>query len=552
MYHLPMSSDNHHKGVVEKKVVLKQTSADHDCELNPSTIADAAATKRGLKSQHAQMIALGGVIGTGLFVGIGGALSRGGPLFTLLAYVFITLLVYGVATATGEMNSYLPVSGGTVATFANRFVSRSFGFTLGWVLWYIFTISVPAEINAAVFVLDYWDTPLHDGVWIAIIVATVILCNFLPVSVYGEVEFWFASTKVIAILGLLILSAVLFFGGGPSHRPLWFSNWDKPGPTKPYILDGDAGRLVAIITTTTLSVYAFAFAPELLVVTSGELESPRANIPRATKRYFYRLVLFYILGALAVGIIVPSNHPDLLSGGSGAAASPWAIGIREAGIGILDDIVNGVIALSAWSAANSCFYLSSRSLYSMAVAGNAPKKFTRCTKAGVPIYAAAVPAVVSLLAFMNVGVGAATVFQWFVNLISTGGFQSWICCCFTYVRFRSATEYQGIIDIPYRSRFQPYTAWFSGVTLFVLMLLSGMSVFISGQWNVSGFLTSYIGIPIFVAIYAGHRLTEGKNDPWAIPIEDIDLKTGLEEIVADEKPPLQGEKWYQKWKALFE
>ncbi|KAI5924850.1 putative proline-specific permease [Camillea tinctor] len=528
---------------------------DHALEPGlPSTtdVTATATTKRGLKSRHAQMIALGGVIGTGLFVGIGGALSRGGPLFTLLAYAFIAVLVHGVATATGEMNAYLPLPGCTVATFAQRFVSRSFGFALGWALWYVFTVSVPAEVNAAVLVLGYWRTPLHDGVWIAIVVATVVACNFLPVRAYGEVEFWFAATKVAGILGLLVLSVVLFFGGGPSRRPLWFSNWERPAPAKPYILEGDAGRLVAIITTTTLSVYAFAFAPELLVATSGELESPRRNIPRATKRYFYRLVLFYILGALAVGIIVPSDDPDLLSGGSGASASPWAIGIREARIRVLDDVVNGVIALSAWSAANSCMYLSSRTLYSMAIAGNAPNVFTRCTKSGVPIYAVAVPATVSLLAFMNIGVGAATVFQWFVNLISTVGFQSWVCCCVSYLRFRSACKYQGVTDLPYRSRFQPYTAWFSGVSLFVLMFLSGMSVFIPGQWNVSTFLTSYIGIPIFIAIYSSHRLTVGKNDLWFIPLEQIDLKSGLGEIITDEEPPLLREKWYEKWRALYE
>ncbi|KAK7417238.1 hypothetical protein QQX98_004672 [Neonectria punicea] len=490
------------------------------------TIPEGTTTQRGLKSRHAQMIALGGTIGTGLFVGAGQGLKMGGPVFLLVAYIIITLLLYGVATAMGEMSSYMPVYGCSMSYYGNRYVSRSLGFTMGWVYFYVFAITVPAEINVTTIVIEYWNPPVHTGVWLTLVGIVIIACNCFPVKVYGETEFWFASTKVIGIIGLLIMSVVLFFGGGPSGEPLYFKYWSDPGPINEYLVGGAVGRLCAFVGTITFSVYAFAFAPELLVVTGGEMESPRRNIPKATVRYFYRLITFYILGALAIGLTVPSNHPDPLSVGSGAAASPWAIGIRDAGIKVLDSVVNAIIVLSAWSAGNSYLYLASRALYSLAVDGNAPKIFTRCTKSGIPYYATAANASFSLLAYLNLVSTGGTVFNWFVNL--------------------------GITDIPFRSKLQPYAAWVSLVGFSVLLLLQGFKVFVKGNWDTPTFITAYIGIPIFLALYFGHRFTVGRNDKWALRPEEIDLQTGLDEIMALETPPPPMEKWHQKWRRVFE
>ncbi|KAF7562870.1 hypothetical protein G7046_g1258 [Stylonectria norvegica] len=282
------------------------------------------------------------------------------------------------------------------------------------------------------------------------------------------------------------------------------------------------------------------------------MESPRRNIPKATVRYFYRLVTFYILGALAIGLIVPSNHPDLLSAGSGAAASPWAIGIRDAGIKALDSVVNAVIILSAWSAGNSYLYLASRALYSLAMDGNALAIFTRCIKSGIPYYATAASASFSLLAYLNLASTGSTVFNWFVNLINTGGFQSWMCCCIIYMRYRKAVDAQGITDIPFRSKLQPYAAWVSLAGFSVLLLLQGFAVFFKGHWDTSTFITAYIGIPIFFALYFGHRFTVGRNDRWAFRPEEVDLHTGLDEIMALETSPPPPEKWYHKVTRVFE
>ncbi|UPK95644.1 hypothetical protein LCI18_006579 [Fusarium solani-melongenae] len=456
-------------------------------------------THRGLKSRHSQMIALGGTIGTGLFIGSGQALRMGGPAFFLTSYCIISVLVFGVITATTEFSSYLSVPGSTAAYFGNRFFSRSMSFALGWMYWYIWAITVPAEITAASLVIEYWNPPVHAAVWIAVILVVIVALNCFPVSVYGEVEFWFASIKVIGIIGLLLMALVITCGGGPNGKTIGFAYWNDPGAVNEYIKTGESGRLIAFVSTMCFSVFAFVFAPELLVITGGEMQNPRRNLPLAGRRYIYRLVTFYVLGAFFLGMVVPSDDENLLGGGKGAGASPRAIASRNAGIKGLDSVINAVIFPSAWSAGNAWLYMASRSLYSMAVFGTAPKIFGWCTPSGIPYVALAFSAAFSLLAFMNVSKSAATVFNWFVNLINCSGFVSWICICCIYLRFRKATFAQGIVDsLPYRSIFQPYASFVCIFMFTLLILLSGFTNFFDGNWNTSGFITSYFGIVLFL------------------------------------------------------
>ncbi|KAF2179684.1 amino acid transporter, partial [Zopfia rhizophila CBS 207.26] len=475
----------------------------------------------------------------------------GGPIFLLVVYLFLTVLVFGIVTATTEMSSYIPVPGSSMSYYGKRFFSPSLGFALGWMYWYIFAITVPAEITISNVIIRYWSPDVHPAVWLTLLMVVIVGLNCFPVSVYGETEFWFASLKVFGIIGLLFMAVVIILGGAPSHDRLGFRYWKDPGPVNEYLVSGDAGRFFAFLGTLVFSVFAFAFAPELLVVTGGEMESPRRNLPTAGKRYFYRLVIFYCLGALAVGLIVPSNAKDLFGGGSDSSASPWAIASRLAGIKVLDSIINGVILASAWSAGNSYLYLASRALYSMALAGDAPKIFTKCTESGIPYNALAMSASLSLLSYLNLSSTGQTVFNWFVNLINTGAYQSWFAVCIIYLRFRKATFAQDITDLPYRSIFQPVMAYFSGGMFFLLMIFNGFKVFVKGYWNTSSFLTSYIGILIFLVFYLGHKFSRGKHDPWVIHPLDVDMHTGLEEIIASELPPKPREKWHQKWRAVF-
>ncbi|KIV94622.1 hypothetical protein PV10_02373 [Exophiala mesophila] len=493
-----------------------------------------ATTQRGLKSRHAQMIALGGTIGTGLFVGSGSVLAKGGPAFILAAYCINTVLVYCVVTALIEVATYLPIHGGTMSYYGYRYVSRSTGFALGYLYWYALGILVPYEITAAGLVINYWPNDVHIAVWMTIMSVVIIALNYMPVKYYGETEFWFAGTKVILMIGLLLLSFILFWGGGPSRDRLGFRYWRDPGAANPYIKTGDAGYTISFFSTLVSSVFPFTFAPELLVVTGGEMESPRRNLPVAGKRYFYRLIIFYIFGVLAIGVTCPSNDSRLTDGGAGAGSSAFVVAIADAGISTLPSIVNAVILISAWSSGNSFLYISSRALYSLAVQGSAPRIFKTCNKWGVPWVAVTASSLFCGLTYLNVASSGATVFNWLVNLTNTAGMTSWVVCMIVYLRFRKAMGAQGV-ERPYRSWVQPYGAYIAMVAFTLLCLINGFTVFFPGRFSASNFLTAYIGIPIFLGLYFGHRLVFWK-DKWAWDPEEVDLQTGLQEIINAERP----------------
>ncbi|OJJ51801.1 hypothetical protein ASPZODRAFT_127935 [Penicilliopsis zonata CBS 506.65] len=507
-------------------------------------------TQRGLSNRHVQMMALGGTIGTGLFVGSGAALAVGGPASLLMGYIFISVLVYSLVTAIAEVGAYMPVHGGTMSYHGYRYVSRSLGFAMGYLYWYSLGILVPYEITAASLVIDYWNPNVNIAVWITIMLVVIVALNFFPVKVYGESEFWFAGLKIITLLGLLMLSFILFWGGGPNRERLGFHYWKDPGAMNTYLVSGDAGRFVGLLKSVVSSAIAFIFAPELIIISGGEMESPRRNVPRAARRYIYRLVFFYIFAVLAIGVICPSNDPILTSGHEDARASPFVVGIKNAGIPVLDSIVNAAVLTSAWSAGNSFLYMSSRSLYGLAMSGNAPSVFKTCNRWGVPYLAVAASAVFSLLAYLSVGNSSSTVFSWLVNFTNTSGFISWMCCCIVYWRFRTAARTQGI-ELPYRSRIQPFGSWFGFGGALTLCLINGFTVFFPSQWSVSSFFTAYIGIPAFLILYAVHRIIYW-SDPWAWRPEDVDLQTGLQEIEAAERPPPVRDTWWKKMMVVID
>jgi len=510
------------------------------------------STQRGLKSRHAQMIALGGTIGTGLFVGSGQTLARGGPAFILASYIVMSFLIFCVVTCIIEVAAYLPTPGSSMNLFGYRYVSRSMGFALGWLYFYSLGILVPYEITAAGLVIDYWNPSVNIAVWITIMIIVIVGLNCFPVKFYGETEFWFASTKVIMIIGLLILSFILFWGGGPSHDRLGFRYWKNPGAVNTYLEKGNAGRFLALLSTLVLSAFPFAFAPELLVVTGGEMVSPRRNLPIAARRYIYRLLIFYVGSVLAIGVICRSNDPSITSGGAGAGSSPFVAGIKNAGIPVLDSIINAGIIISAWSSGNSFLFLSSRSLYSLALSGNAPSVFKSCTKSGVPYWAITASSLFCALAYLNVASSSAVVFTWFVNLTNTSGFISWICCGIIYLRFRKACEAQNITDLPYKSPVGKWGAWTIIVSLTIVCFINGFDVFWPEKWNISSFFTAYVGIPMFLVFYGGHRIWSW-SDTWAHDPMEVDMQTGMDRVLADETPARTTKgPWYMKITLLWE
>jgi yeast amino acid transporter len=187
-----------------------------------------------------------------------------------------------------------------------------------------------------------------------------------------------------------------------------------------------------------------------------------------------------------------------------AAASPWVIAIKRAGIKGLDHVINAVILTSASSSANAFLYTGSRYLFGVAQGGQAPKVFLKCSKKGIPYYCVAITAAVSLLTYMSVSTGSGKVFAWFQNLVTIAQLFTWVSITISYLRFRSALIAQGVDrnTLIFKSKWQPYTAWFALIYFSIIIVFNGFAVFIKGQWSVADFLTAYINIPIYFILYA--------------------------------------------------
>lgn len=496
-------------------------------------------TQRKLTSRHAIFIAWGGTVGTGLFITTGKGLARGGPAFLVGSYIVISLLVYSILGAIVEMATFLPVRGGSMSHYGTRFVSRSFGFAMSLLYIYSYAILVPFELVACAIIIDFWDNPIPSAAWITILGVLLIVLNVLPVRFYGEAEFFFTGVKICTIFGLLILSFILFWGGGPHRDRLAFRYWETPGPAKEYILEGDVGRFVAFVATLVGSALPFTFTPEMIVGTAGEIKQPRKNIPKAARHFLWRLIVAFVGSVIGISVICPSNA-EALTAGSDAGSSPWVVGIRSAGISGLDNVINIVVLIAAWSTGNAFLYLASRALHTMAVEGNAPAVFKRCTSKGVPIYAVAAISAVTPLAYMTVSSNSLEVLYWLLNLVNTGGFLSWVCCGITYLRFRKACDVQGMPGeaLTQRSWMQPYGSYVTMIIFALMCLLNGFTVFFPGRWSTGDFISAYVGLPLIVGMYFIHRFIN-RSDPWAIPSHAVSLNMSQEEL--DDDPPYDEE-----------
>jgi yeast amino acid transporter len=463
-----------------------------------------------LKARHIQFIALGGTIGTGLFLGIGTAFSNAGPLALLMGYSLTGCAVFAMMQCLGEMATWLPLPG-AIPQYCSRYVDPALGFAVGWNYWYSCATTLCAEISAASLVIAYWDPNQGTLVaaWITIIIVFVIFLNIFAVRIYGEAEFIFASIKILTIVGLLILAFILDLGGGPTHDRLGFRYWKNPGPIKQYppFVGGPTGRFLAFFSTLIQAAFSYG-GVEMVAIAAGEAENPLKNIPKAVRRVFWRILFFYVLGTLAVGVLVSSDDPDLSSTQPGAFASPWVIAIKRAGIKGLDHVINAVILTSASSSANAFLYTGSRYLFGVAQNRQAPKIFLKCTKKGIPIWCVAITASIASLTYLSVTSSALTVFGWFVNIVTIAQLFTWVSICVAYLRFRSALAAQGVDrnTLRFKGKWQPYTAWFALIFFSIIIVFNGFVVFIhdhSKPWvfDKNDFITAYIDVPIFAALF---------------------------------------------------
>lgn len=511
------------------------TFADH-VEVDLETRKTAEENKnigtleRRLKSRHIQFLALSGAIGTGLFVGSGQVLSLAGPLSTCLAYLLTGFNLYCVINSLGEMATYLPIPG-AVPVFAARFVDPALGFVLGWNYWYQLAIGVPIETTASAIVIDFWPNSASSAVWITVLTVPMIVINCLPVNFYGEAEFVFGAIKLTTIVGLILLMLIIDLGGAPNGGRIGFRYWDHPGPMNTYLESGSLGRFLAFFKVFIQATFAYG-GSEMCVVAAGETENPRRNIPKAVRRVFWRILIFYVLAIFLVGMCVSSEDPRLLNAISdsapGAAASPFVIAIVNGGIPVLPSIINAVILSSAWSAGNAFFYSSTRILYAAALDGKAPSFFT-FERFGVPYACVGATTLLSLLAYLNVSNGSADVFFWFSNISAVSTLLVWASICITYLRFHYGLKQNDVSrdSLPWKSPLQPFLAYFGLCFCAVVALFNGYDAFFPGKFSAKTFVPPYIDIPIFIALFLGYKIVKRTR---IVKLKDMDLWSGKAEI----------------------
>ena len=317
------------------------------------------------------------------------------------------------------MVTYLPISSPFIR-FAGRYVDEAFGVAAGYNFFVFEAMLVPFEIVACNVIIHYWSDIVPVGGIIAIVIVLYGVINIFAVKWYGESEFWLACGKVILIVGLICYTFITMLGGNPQHDRFGFRFWRDPGSFAPLYKTGSLGRFLGFLQCLIQASFTIA-GPDYVSMAAGEAENPRAVMPRAYNKVFGRLMAFFVLGSLAVGINVPYTDQELQNAFSnnepGAAASPYVVAMNRLGITVLPDIVNALVLTAAFSAGNSYVYCASRSLFGLALEGKAPKIFTRCTRNGVPVYCVLIVLLLSLLSFLQVSNSSAVVLQWFVNLV---------------------------------------------------------------------------------------------------------------------------------------
>lgn len=470
--------------------------------------AGAEQLHRTMKSRHIQMISIGGVIGTGLFLGTAQSLATGGPVGLLLGFMVMGTIVWNVMASLGEMISHLPIAGGHV-TLARRFVDPSLSFMMGYNYFYNWGILLPTEIVASAVLVNYWTKAVNNAVWIGLFLVIVGMINAGGARFYAEFEFWFASIKVVAIVGLIILGVILDAGGGPDRDPIGLRYWHDPGPMAEHLgIKGSLGRFLGFWSVLTQAAFSY-IGTEITAITAGETKNPKKSLPGAIKGVAARICIFYFLGTLVIGLLVPSNNPRLNLNSHDAASSPFVIAIEKSGIRSLPSIINAALLTSAWSAASSDLYTSSRALYGLALAGNAPKVLKKTTSWGVPWVALLVSFSIGLLAFMSVGVGSAgLVFQWLSNMSGVTGLITWVGIFITYLRFDAGVKAQNFDrnQFPYKSCLRSFGAAYGLIMCCLILIFNSYVVFIKGHWETATFITGYLPLVMAFVLYFGSKL----------------------------------------------
>ncbi|KAH7923932.1 hypothetical protein BV22DRAFT_1130240 [Leucogyrophana mollusca] len=450
--------------------------------------------QRGLSARQVQMIAIAGTIGTGLFLGTGRSLAQGGPASMLICYGIVAFVVYVTLLLLGEMATQYPVAGSFNA-YATRFFSPAYGFALSWNYWFNDAVSVASDLTAAQLVLQFWTT-WHPWVISLVFWVFLVSINAFHVKAYGELEYWLSSLKVATIIVFIILGILVNVGVNQSHTYIGGHNWHIPGA--PFV--GGFGGFAKVFVTAS-----FAYGgTESLGITAGETKNPSRNMPRVVKFVFWRILLFYILSILLIGLNVPWDYPDLSN--KSTTTSPFTIVFEQAGSAVAASFMNTVILTSVLSAGNHALFAGTRVLYGLSVVrpnAHAPRIFSRTTSMGVPLPALLLTSSVSILCFGSSFIGSGVLWGWLQNIVGVSNQIAWLSIGLASLRFRQAWVRQGrsLDELKFRAGWTwPWGPWFVVITVTALILIQGWSS-IFPVFSAIDFVSFYIEIPVMLVMY---------------------------------------------------
>ncbi|KAM5344493.1 hypothetical protein ACJ41O_013029 [Fusarium nematophilum] len=371
----------------EKQNTNPGTSTDVEMCAESSEAFNNGGLKRDLSSRHINMIAVTGMIDTGLFLSSGQVIATAGLAGALLAYTVMGFVTAGVAYTTGEITAFMPETGGFIR-HATKFVGPALGAATGWNFWYTMAITVPAEISAAATLIQFWNTSINPGVWITIFLVFIIGLNLCGT----QSEVIFASLKIMLIIGLIIGGLIIDLGGAPNRERLGFRYWDEPGAFNAFIKTGSAGNFLAFWKCMLPAAFSYGNI-QIVAISGSEARDPQRLIPAATKKTFYRIFFFYFFSIFAVGLI-----------------SPFVIAFQRSGVSVVPSIINAVVCTSAISSGSACIFIASRTLYGLSCDGHAPRLFQWCNRFGTPYYAIGFSCLLSPLVYLNVANNTTRVF----------------------------------------------------------------------------------------------------------------------------------------------
>lgn len=547
--------------------------------------------QRKLKVRHLQMISFGGTLGVGLLLNSGKAINIAGGLGATLAFVITGIIVLATVVSFCEMVTFVSVVDG-VSGLSSRFVEDAFGFAVGWLYFLSFAVGLAGEIVAGVIMLSYYPsleiTQNRGSVvgFVTLFISMTVICNLVDIRVFGEIEYVSSFTKLFGLFVLLVMMIVLNVGG-MNNDYLGFKFWQHSQSNFDHNMifglfrhtfnlhdngvntggiGGDTGRFLSLLVAILVTSYAYS-GTEIVCIAACEAKNPRKALPSATKRVFWKIFVFYCLSVFMVSLNIYAGDPRLLryyddsvllnatpqtkfaieyvggdncvttqklfAGMGNGAQSPWIIALQSVNLCTALAVINGFLVFAAISCGNAQLYVSSRTVYSLALQSKAPKILTRCNRYGIPYVAVLFSACFGLFAFIGVSERATSVFENLTSIISSSGIMVWFAMNLSFVRFFYGLEKRpDIINrddelYPYRSLFQPYTAFVGLIGSGSIIFCMGWVVFLKGEWNSWFFFSSYGTLIGFVVLYVAYKVIKGSR---IRSLEQLDYDSGRTEM----------------------